>query len=145
MDAASIMRIIMVVWERLDPPIWLLSALGDDEAAGTLLVTVIDSTEADGVLLVATFLCADGVALDVGADEEVVDEVVVWAAVVEVVELAELLLVDEADWILFISFPQTSPYIEYDSPQGLTPTKGMRRWTERKVQVQPRMTVECLK
>jgi hypothetical protein len=103
MDAASIMRIIMVVWERLDPPIWLLSALDDDEAAGTWLVTVTESTEADGVLLVAdcAFLCVDDVALDVGADEEEVDEVVVWTEAVELVELAELLLVDEVDWILF--------------------------------------------
>jgi hypothetical protein len=56
-----------------------LSALDDDEAAGTWLVTVTESTEADGVLLVAdcAFLCVDDVALDVGADEEEVDEVVV--------------------------------------------------------------------
>jgi hypothetical protein len=56
-----------------------LSAL-DDEAAGTWLVSVTESTEAaDGVLLAANcgLLCDDGVALDVGADEEVVDEVVV--------------------------------------------------------------------
>ena len=46
-----------------------------------------------------TFLCVDGVVLDVGADEEEVDEVVVWVEAVELVELAELLLVDEADWI----------------------------------------------
>jgi len=57
-----------------------LSALAlDDEAAGTWLVSVTESTEADGVSLVAncTFLCVDDVALDEGADEVEVDEAVV--------------------------------------------------------------------
>jgi hypothetical protein len=37
----------MVVRERLEPPIWESSALADDEAAGTWLVSVTESTETD--------------------------------------------------------------------------------------------------
>ena len=56
-----------------------MSAALDDEAAAMWLVSVTESTEADGALLVAngTFLCVDCVALDVGADKVEVDEVVV--------------------------------------------------------------------
>jgi hypothetical protein len=97
MDAASTMRMVMVVWDRLDAPIWELLALADEEA-GTWLVSVTESTEADAPLLVgAAFLIAEGV-VDVEEVEEVeVDEVVV-VETVELVELAELRLgVDEVD------------------------------------------------
>jgi len=46
MDAAITMRIVMAECERLEPPIWELSAL-EDEAAGTWLVSVTESTEGD--------------------------------------------------------------------------------------------------
>jgi hypothetical protein len=46
MDAAIIMRIVMAEWERLEPPIWELSAL-EDVAAGAWLVSVTESTERD--------------------------------------------------------------------------------------------------
>lgn len=52
--------------------------LDDDEAAGMWLVYVTESTEADGPLPIvncASF-CADGVAVDVGGEEEEADEVV---------------------------------------------------------------------
>jgi hypothetical protein len=46
-DAASTMRIVMAERERLEPPIWELVSELLDEGAGTWLVSVTESTEAD--------------------------------------------------------------------------------------------------
>lgn len=86
----------------LEPPIWALSALVDVGAA-TWLVSVTESTEADGLLAMDSglFSCVDVAgALDVGREEVVegVREVVVEVGAVELVELTELWLnVDETD------------------------------------------------
>jgi hypothetical protein len=71
------MRMVMVVWERLEAPSWELLGLDDDEAAGIWLVYVTESTEGDAPLVVvngASF-CADGVAVEVGGEEVEADEV----------------------------------------------------------------------
>lgn len=97
----------MVVRGRLEPPIWALSAFADEEAAGTWLVNVTESTEADWPLTgvcVACVACAsfwvDGIgAFDVeeGRGEEL-DEVALEVVVVELLELTKLALdVVEAD------------------------------------------------
>jgi hypothetical protein len=103
-DAASTMRMVMVVRGRLEPPIWALSAFDDEEAAGTWLVSVTESTETDwplmGVCVTCAPFCGDGTrAFDVeeGRREEL-DEVALEVVVVELLELTKLTLdVAEAD------------------------------------------------
>jgi len=97
------MRIVRVVWDRLEPPIWELSLDEDEEGAGTWLVNVTESTEVVGPMMLSDGLVS-GVETGVFEVEEevVVDEVdelvVVDEERVELVEVVELVLdVDELD------------------------------------------------
>jgi hypothetical protein len=104
-DAASTMRMVMVVRGRLEPPIWALSAFADEEAAGTWLVSVTESTETDwpltGVCVACATFCVDGMGAAFDVEEgrrEELDEVALDVVVVELLELTKLALdVAEAD------------------------------------------------
>lgn len=101
-DAASTMRMVKVVWDKLEPPIWELSLVADEEAAETWLVNVTESTETVGLATVVDGLVSGAetgvfeVEDEVGVDE--VDEVVVVEETAELVGLVELIAdVDELD------------------------------------------------
>ncbi len=84
-EAASTMKIVKVVWDRLEPPIWELSMDEDEEAAGMWSVKVTESTE------VWPLMTGDGLVSGVETGVlEVEDEV-------EVDKVDELVVVDEEE------------------------------------------------
>jgi hypothetical protein len=135
MDAAIMMRIVIAEWERLEPPIWALSVLGD-EAAGTWLVSVTESTEAGWPLETVSglFPCVGDVGvLDVEWVEEVegVREVVVGVGAAELVELTELWLnVDETDEIAGLDTDEAADELgwgEREADEGCDVSEGAER------------------